>query len=126
MHKQCHRNRLTKVNWGVRRICKKLKLDERQQSKLLSLQNTFESGQSYVADIRKERSAMLDDIFTDNGFDRDSALHYLNVPHLAFEEQAPAVIDALAEFYQCLNPQQQERLRELMRKHHQQRSHCWH
>ncbi|MEJ2179452.1 MAG: Spy/CpxP family protein refolding chaperone [Gammaproteobacteria bacterium] len=122
MHKQCHRSRLTMGNWGVRRISKKLKLDERQQSKLSSLQNTFESGQSYIADIRKERSAMLDDIFTDSGFDRDSALHYLNIPRLAFEEQVPAIIEALGEFYQCLNPQQQEQLRELMRKHHQQRS----
>ena len=126
MHKQCHHSRSTMGNWGVRRISKKLKLDKRQQSKLSLLHNTFESGQSYVTDIRKERSAMLDDIFTDNGFDRDSALHYLNVPRLAFEEQVPAIIDALGEFYQCLNPQQQEQLRELMRKHHQQHSRCWH
>ena len=126
IHKQCNSNRLTKDNWGLRRISKKLKLDERQQSKLSSLQNTFEASQSYVADIRKERSVLLGDIFTDNGFDRDSALRYLNVPRLAFEEQVPAIIDALGEFSQCLNPQQQVQLRELMRKHHQQHCRCCH
>ena len=69
---------------------------------------------------------MLDDIFTDNGFDRDTALHYLKVPRLAFDEQVPAVVDALGEFYQCLDQQQQEQLRSMLQKHGHHQRRCWH
>ena len=126
LHKPCRQKHLPVSNWVLRRISKKLRLEESQQSKLSSLQNAIVSSQSYVADVHKDRTTMLGDIFTDNGFDQESALHYLNVPRLAFEEQAPAIVDALGEFYQCLNPQQQEQLRSLLRKHYQQRSRCWH
>ncbi|WP_455202248.1 Spy/CpxP family protein refolding chaperone [Kaarinaea lacus] len=115
------------TNWFIRRIRKKLQLNDSQQAKLITFSNTIDSSRSYVADVQKDRGITLDDIFSDNGFDRDSALHYLNVPRLAFEEQAPAVVDALGEFYQCLNQQQQEQLRAMLQKYHQhQKRRCWH
>ena len=110
----------------MRRLTKKLRLNEPQQIKLSSLQNTIASSQSYVANIQNDQNTMLDEIFSDNGFDRESALHYLNIPRLAFEEQVPAVVDSIGEFYQCLNQQQQEQFRSMLQKHHQQQRRCWH
>lgn len=126
VHRRCNRKQSPIGNWVARRISKKLQLNEPQQVKLSSLQNAIFSSQSYVADIQKDRSTMLEEIFSVDGFNRDSALHYLNIPRLAFEEQAPAVIDSLGEFYQCLNHQQREQFRSMLQKHHQQKRCCWH
>jgi len=126
MRARCNQRHTPMGGWIIHRISKKLQLDEPQKSKLSLLQNTLVSSQSYVADVHKDRNSLLDDIFTDNGFDRESAMHYLNVPRLAFAEQVPALVDALGEFYQCLNSQQQEQLRSLLRKNHSQRKRCCH
>ena len=125
-HQLCQRRQSPVNNWIIRRVSKKLQLNETQKVKLSLLQDVIVSSRSYVTDVHKDRSLILDDIFKDNGFDRESALHYLNVPRLAFEEQAPAIVDALGEFYQCLNEQQQEQFRSMLLQHRQQQTRCWH
>ena len=111
------------THWYLRRISKKLQLDATQQVRLSALQNSIATSQSYLAEIHKDQHEWLDKVFTDQGFNRDSALHYLYVPRLAFEEQAPLIIESLEEFYRCLNPPQREQLISLLRK---QRQRCWH
>lgn len=123
LHKRCSRQHGYATHWYLRRISKKLQLNATQQARLLALQNSIVTSQAYLAEIHKDRHELLDKVFTDQGFDRDSALHYLNVPRLAFGEQAPVIIDSLDEFYQSLNPPQREQLRSLLRKQHQR---CWH
>ena len=125
-HQLCQRRQSPVNNWVIRRVSKKLQLNESQKVKLSSLQNVIVSSRSYVTGLHQDRSLMMDDIFKDNGFDRESALHYLNVPRLVFEEQAPAIVDALGEFYQCLNQQQQEQFRSMLLKYHQQKIRCCH
>ena len=125
MHKRCGRSHGLASQWYLRSISKKLRLHESQRARLSALQNSIVSSRAYLAEIHKDRSHLLDEIFNNDGFDREAALHYLNVPRLAFEEQAPAVIDSLDEFYQCLNPEQRQQLRALLYKQQQHR-HCWH
>ena len=123
LYKRCVQQHGYATHWYLRRIGKKLQLDATQQARLLALQNSIMTSQAYLAKIHEDRHELLDMIFTDQGFNRDSALHYLNVPRLAFEEQTPVIIESLEEFYQCLNPPQREQLRSLLRK---QRQRCWH
>ncbi|WP_455220985.1 Spy/CpxP family protein refolding chaperone [Kaarinaea lacus] len=126
MHKHCGRHHGQASDWYLKRIGKKLQLDESQRSRLSALQNIIDSSQSYLADIHKDRDDLLDSVFTDSGFDRESALHYFNAPRQAFEEQVPAIVDSLDEFYQSLKPRQREQLRDLLHKRYRQASHCCH
>ena len=123
LHKRCGQQHGCATHWYLRRISKKLQLDATQQARLSALQNSIVTSQAYLAEVYKDRHELLDKVFTDQGFNRDSAFQYLNVPRLAFEEQAPVIIDSLEEFYQCLNPPQREQLRSLL---HKQRQRCWH
>jgi hypothetical protein len=126
LHKRCGRQHGYATHWYLRRIGKKLQLDAMQQARLLALHHAIETSRAYLAEIHEDRHELLDKVFSDQGFDRDSALHYLNVPRLAFEEQAPVIIESLKEFYQCLNPPQREQLRSLLHKQQQQHQRCWH
>jgi Spy/CpxP family protein refolding chaperone len=126
MQQRCANRHGPASSWIVRRVSRKLQLDEQQQTRLLSLHTAILASQAHLTEIHRDRGTLLDDIFTDHGFDRESALHYLNVPRLAFEEQVPAIIDSLDEFYQCLSPEQRAQLRSVLRKRHEQRSRCWH
>ena len=122
LHKRCGQQHDFATHWYLRRISKKLQLDATQQTRLSALQNSIVTSQAYLSEIHKDRHELLDKVFTDQGFNRDSALHYLDVPRLAFEEQAPVIVESLEEFYQCLNPPQREQFRSLLRK---QRQRCW-
>ena len=126
LSKRCHHGQSPVNNWIVRRVSRKLQLNEAQSAKLSSLHNTIISSKSYIAETRKDQSSILDDVFSNNGFDRELAIHYLNVPRLAFEEQAPIVIDALGDFYQSLNSRQQDQFRSMFLKHYQQQKRCRH
>ena len=126
MHKRCSYQHGLARNWYLRRISKKLQLDESQQARLSALQNDIVSTRSCLTEIHHDRSQLLDEVFGVDGFNRQSALQYLNMPRLAFEEQVPAIVDSLEEFYQSLNLQQREQLRAMLHKQHRQSSHCWH
>ena len=72
-------------NWPIRCVTKKFKLDEIQQAKLLSVQNSLAASKSYLSTIENERQAMMEEVFYKDFFNRDAVLHLMNVPHLAFE-----------------------------------------
>lgn len=112
--------------WLMRGIGKKLKLDEQQNAKFIALQHSLSNTRAYVDQVALDRDAMMHEVLTADAFDRDAALRFIKIPYLAFEEQAPALIDALADFYHSLDQNQRELLKQLWQHHHQSRRRCWH
>ena len=112
--------------WFMRGVIKKLKLDESQQVKLLSLQNSLAASRSFLTNIENERYSMMDEVFASDRFNRDAALQLMKVPHLAFEEHAPTIVEALANFYDSLDDKQRQQVRSLWDKYHRTRRRCWH
>ncbi len=126
MNWQCRRKQSNEGNWMTRRISNKLKLDESQQAKLMSLSNALVSSRAYLANSYKEHENFVDKVFSSKGVDRDLVALYLDVPRIAITEQAPVIVDALDEFYQSLNDVQQEKLRLLMKNRLRHRHYCIH
>lgn len=112
--------------WYMRGIRKKLHLDELQNAKLNVLQNSLNSSKAYVDKIRQERNSMLDEVMAIEGFDRSAAMRFIKTPYLAFEEQAPAVIEAMADFYDSLDYNQRELLQEIWLQRQNSRHNCRH
>ena len=111
----CRRHRICSPlgTWYIRGVIKRLKLNETQKAKFLSLQDNLNASESHVGEIEQERNAMLNEVFTGDTFDKNAALQLMNIPQRAFAEQVPAVVDSFAEFYESLDNHQREKVREL-------------
>ncbi|MDR7094083.1 Spy/CpxP family protein refolding chaperone [Hydrogenophaga laconesensis] len=100
----------------VDRITSKLDLNAEQQQKLnvladkVQAQRTALIGQT--TDPRGEMSALV----AGEKFDRARALNLLDEKTRVVQVSSPEVINALADFYDSLNPTQQAEVRERMQK----------
>lgn len=100
----------------VNRITSKLDLNAEQQQKLnvladkVQAQRTALIGQT--TDPRGEMTALV----AGEKFDRARALNLLDEKTRVVQVSSPEVINALADFYDSLNPTQQAEVRERMQK----------
>ena len=108
----------------VERIGGRLELDAAQKVKLAALADTLSAQHKAVmgssADPRAELRAMI----AGERFDRSRAQSLVDTKTVALREASPAVIAAAADFYDSLNPAQQQKVRDaLARGGHR---HGWH
>lgn len=100
----------------IERVTKKLDLNAEQQQKLgvladkLQAQRTAFMGQT--TDPRAEVRALV----AGDKFDRARALSLLDEKTRVVQVSSPEVINAMADFYDSLNPTQQAEVRERMQK----------
>lgn len=101
---------------AVSRISGKLDLDEAQKQKLGVLADQFIASRSAFrgddADPRADFRAMI----AGEKFDRTAALTMLEKKTESIQGNAPQTINALADFYDSLNPEQQELVRDKLEK----------
>lgn len=105
----------------VDKISGKLDLDEAQKQKLATLADQIIASRTAFrgdsADPRSEFNALI----AGEKFDRSAAQALLDQKTQAIQGNAPQTINALADFYDSLNPEQQKQVRERLEK----RGHGW-
>lgn len=100
----------------VERVSSKLDLNDAQKAKLNVLADKMEVQRTAfigkTADPRAEMQALV----AGEKFDRTRAQTLLDEKTRAVQTSSPEVISALADFYDSLNPEQQQKVRELMQR----------
>lgn len=100
----------------VDRVSNKLDLNDAQKIKLNVLADQLEAQRTAfigkTADPRAEAQAIV----AGDKFDRSRAQTLLEDKTRAVQAHSPAVVNAMADFYDTLNPDQQQKVRELMQR----------
>jgi Spy/CpxP family protein refolding chaperone len=93
---------------------RELSLDAAQKAKLLLLADALQAQRgALMADGRAPR-AELQALVAGTSFDRARAQALIDAKTGAVRDKAPAVVAAMADFYDSLQPAQQQKLREFM------------
>ena len=108
----------------IDKASRELKLDDTQRAKLGAVADVVQAQRSAwmaaggaLADPRAELQALV----AGAQFDRSKAQGLIEAKTSAVREKSPAVISAVADFYDSLKPDQQQKLRDFMargRGHH--------
>ncbi len=102
----------------VEKISGKLELDVAQKQKLGALADQIIASRTAFrgesADPRTEFKALI----AGEKFDRSKAQTMLDQKTQAIQGNAPQTINALADFYDSLNPEQQKQVREKLERRH--------
>lgn len=97
----------------VDRVGSKLELDATQRASLATVGDTLRT-QRQALMAGNDPRAELQSLISGTRFDRARAGALASNKITALQTGAPAVIDAMANFYDSLNPQQQTQVREFM------------
>jgi len=102
----------------LRRVSRKLDLDESQQQRLTSVQGRMQDLRAGMQAAREQHRDALLALLSGERFDRTEAMRLLKVPAAVAAETAPELVAAFGDFYDGLNAGQRTRLRELMTRRH--------
>ncbi|MGV3570423.1 MAG: Spy/CpxP family protein refolding chaperone [Ramlibacter sp.] len=97
----------------VERVTQRLELNEAQKEKLRALAATLQA-QRAALQAQGDPRAQLRSLVAGEKFDRAQALALARTTAGAIEARSPAVVAALADFYDSLDPRQQAIVRERM------------
>jgi Spy/CpxP family protein refolding chaperone len=101
-------------DWIVNRAAGKLSLNAEQKPLLAALIEQIDAQrQAMVGSIADPRAEMRS-WFAGASFDAERAQSLINDKASALQNQSPAVVAALAAFYDSLNPAQQQKVRDFM------------
>jgi Spy/CpxP family protein refolding chaperone len=98
----------------IDRASDKLDLDAAQQARLAVLADAMKDQRAALLAGNPNPRADLQALVAGPQFDRSRALALVDSKTGALRDKAPAVVTALADFYDSLKPEQQQKLRELM------------
>ncbi|MCK7580710.1 MAG: Spy/CpxP family protein refolding chaperone [Chromatiales bacterium] len=112
------RDRAAPGGWMLRRIGRKLDLDESQQQRLTSVQGRMQDLRAGMQAAKEQHRDALAALLSGERLDRAEAMRLLKVPAAVAAESAPELVAAIADFYDGLNAGQRTRLRELMTRRH--------
>ena len=98
----------------IERASNKLDLDAAQQARLGVLADALKDQRAALLAGSPNPRADLQALVAGPQFDRSRALALVEGKTGALRDKAPAVVTALADFYDSLKPEQQQKLRELM------------
>jgi Spy/CpxP family protein refolding chaperone len=113
-------------SWKVRRIVGKLKLDAVQQSKLNAVQETVGRMRARVAESRRRRDAIIDELLTEKKFNREKAQSAITTHYDDVDANSELILDVVGEFYNSLSVPQREKLGELWQRRQLRIRRCWH
>jgi Spy/CpxP family protein refolding chaperone len=106
----------------IDRASSKLDLDAAQKARLALLADALQAQRAALLAGGADPRAELQSLVAGPQFDRAHALALVESKTGALRDKAPAVVAAMADFYDSLRPEQQQKLRELMARG---RGHGW-
>lgn len=107
-----HKTPEEKAEWISNKVTKKLELDEGQQASLKNLTDQVLIARKAIHENKKAHKETLKQIIQQPTLDRDALQNIVSEMTSRINQQSPAVIQALGEFYDGLNDQQREEIRE--------------
>ena len=119
-----HRHRGWFAQWMLRRIGRKLKLDNGQQARLEALRGKMSEVHEELRQVRRDTRQDVERLIMAERLDREAARRLLAVPRHAMEERMPEMVDSFADFLDSLDGEQRQRLLNLWQRH--QRHHGIH
>jgi periplasmic protein CpxP/Spy len=114
-HSSRHGDRMEHQQKMVERFASKLDLNASQKDKLKALSEALSKQRQIMHGDNGLKSEMLG-LISGNKMDRNKALELAQSKTRAMQEAAPLVVNASADFYDSLNPEQQAKVREWMEK----------
>ena len=100
----------------VARVSSKLDLNDAQKQKLNVLADKMEAQRTAFIGKTADPRAEMQAVVAGDKFDRARAQALLEEKTRAVQANSPEVLNALADFYDSLNPDQQQKVRELMQQ----------
>ncbi|KRC19319.1 Spy/CpxP family protein refolding chaperone [Acidovorax sp. Root217] len=100
----------------VNRVSSKLDLNDAQKLKLNALADTLQAQRAAFKGKTPDPRAEVQAIVAGATFDRARAQALMEEKTRAVQTAGPEVITAMANFYDSLNPEQQQKVREMMDK----------
>ena len=100
----------------VDRVSSKLDLNDAQKQKLNVLADKMQAQRTAFMGQAADPRAEVQAIVAGDKFDRARAQSLLDEKTRAIQASSPEVITALADFYDSLNPGQQQKVRDLMQR----------
>ena len=107
----------------IDKVGSRLDLDDAQKAKLGVLADQLRAQRNALVGNTSDPRAELQSLVAGTTFDRAKAKSLVEAKTGAIATQSPALIAAIADFYDSLKPEQQAKVRELMAK---RRHHGWH
>lgn len=101
----------------VDRVAQRLELNEAQKARLRTLADTLQV-QRAALQAQGDPRTQLRALVASDKFDRAQALTLARTAAGAIESRSPAVVEAMADFYDSLDPRQQAVVRERMEGRH--------
>lgn len=98
----------------VDKASRKLDLDAAQKAKLTVLADTLEAQRKAMKASGGDPHAELRAVLGGTQFDRAKAQSLVDAKTTAMRSASPAVINAAADFYDSLKPEQQQKVREVL------------
>ncbi len=104
----------------IEKVGARLDLDDAQKAKLGVLADKLREQRNAIVGETKDPRAELQSLIAGPSFDRNKAAVLVQAKTQAVQVGSPAVIAALADFYDSLKPEQQAKVREFMQRgrHH--------
>jgi periplasmic protein CpxP/Spy len=102
----------------VERVSKELALTDTQKQQLVRVGDRIREQQLALVGSTKDPRAALEGLVSGPQFDRARALAMVEEKTQAIRGKSPEVIAAAADFYDSLDPAQQQKLRERLQKRH--------
>lgn len=99
----------------VDRVASKLELDAAQKAKFEVLASTLQAQREAVMGATNPRDEMKA-LVAGTSFDRNRAQVLVQQKTQAVQNASPAVITAMADFYDSLKPEQQQKVRDFMNR----------
>ncbi len=100
----------------VDRVSSKLDLNEEQKKRLTALADKLHEQRAAMMGQSKDPRAELQALVAGDKFDKARAQTLVSEKTAAIQARSPEVIAALADFYDSLNPAQQQKVREFMQQ----------
>jgi len=100
----------------VDRVSGKLDLNEDQKKRLTALADKLHEQRAAMMGQSKDPRAELQALVAGDKFDKARAQTLVSEKTAAIQARSPEVIAALADFYDSLNPAQQQKVREFMQQ----------
>jgi len=100
----------------VDRVSSKLDLNEDQKKRLTALADKLHEQRAAMMGQSKDPRAELQALVAGDKFDKARAQTLVSEKTAAIQARSPEVIAALADFYDSLNPAQQQKVRDFMQQ----------
>lgn len=111
-----HHSPEERAEWMMQKVSSELALDETQNAGLAVLKDEMLKARKAMSEQRKTSIDTVTALLQQPTLDRSQALTLVEGHTRVVNEQAPAVVAALGDFYDSLTPEQQTQLRERLQK----------